>query len=75
MGDADKIEISDEMIEAGLDAYYGIDPRVTTDRYRVAMIFEAMVQASRTFGSSSPELPDQTTPSAEKGQDNVPSSK
>lgn len=54
-----EIVVTDEMIEAGLDAYYDADPRVTTREYMVFKIFEAMVRACRTLEHSSVEWPHQ----------------
>ena len=42
---APDIEVSPEMIRAGLDAYYGVDLRFESEEARVLKIFRAMAAA------------------------------
>lgn len=45
----DEIEITPEMIEAGVEAYYAADRRVVDTEYVVTAIYQAMVTAQRTL--------------------------
>jgi hypothetical protein len=49
MGEDGEIEITPEMIEAGVAAYYAVDMRAVDEEYLVSRIFEAMVAACRTW--------------------------
>jgi hypothetical protein len=54
----EELEVTPEMIEAGVRAYYSVDMRVADDDYRVFKVFEAMVAKCHTLGRRAAIWPD-----------------
>ena len=53
--DAAKIEMTEAMIEAGLDAYYAYDDTIGMPRVLVTSVFKAMAALSPSLRLSAPQ--------------------